>query len=228
MRSSSLEKLGALSLILGALLFAIYSALFPIALPMQHLVDDYVEVVLNANWTRLALLAMVGILLMLVGFYAVYARIRDKAGAVGAIGFLFIEAAYLLQACKVTWELFLFPIIARHTESAFLLRDGTINHDGAVEIFRNVSSLTILVGIILFCYSLYRSNEFPKAAPILVFFGALVYAVGPIFSILVSIGGIFTLALGCFLLGVHLLRERGTSSAHERLFAAKRVLDSLH
>lgn len=224
----SLEKIGALSLIIGSLLFALYSALFPFVLPIARIADDYAEVVLNPNWTRLALLAFAGILLMMVGFYAVYARIRDKSGALGVVGFLFIEAAYLLQACKVTWELLLFPIIARHAESAFLLRDAIIKHDSAVGIFRTVSSLTIFLGIILFCFTLYRANEFPKAAPILVFLGALVYAVGPMLSIFVSITGIFALALGCLLLGAHMLRASRTSSTHERLSASKRILDSLH
>lgn len=114
----TIEKFGGISLITGSLLLTAYSALFPALLPLGNGTYDCVQMVLNPNWVRLALIAFAGVILMLIGFYAVYARIRSSAGLVGAIGFLFIEAAYLLQACKVTWELFLYPIIASHPESA--------------------------------------------------------------------------------------------------------------
>jgi hypothetical protein len=110
-RVLTLEKVGGTSLILGSFLLAAYSALFPVLLPVGSGSLDYVQMVLNPNWTRLAVIAFAGVILMLVGFYAVYSRIRSVAGLVGAVGFLFIEAAYLLQACKVTWELFLYPVI---------------------------------------------------------------------------------------------------------------------
>jgi len=202
----TLEKVGGASLILGSLLLAAYSALFPALLPVSNGTNDYVQMVMNPNWVRLAIVAFAGVLLMLIGFYAVYLRMRSSAGLVGAIGFMFIEAAYLLQACKVTWELFLYPVIAAHPESAFLLRDLVIKHDPAVGIFRLMASVTILLGIVLFCYTLYRSTEYPKSAAVLIFAGAVVYALGSAISIFVSVAGIFTLALGCLLIGLRLFR----------------------
>jgi len=202
----TLEKVGGASLILGSLLLAAYSALFPALLPVSNGTNDYVQMVMNPNWVRLAIVAFAGVLLMLIGFYAVYLRMRSSTGLVGAIGFLFIEAAYLLQACKVTWELFLYPVIAAHPESAFLLRDLVIKHDPAVGIFRLMASVTILLGIVLFCYTLYRSTEYPKSAAVLIFAGAVVYALGSAISIFVSVAGIFTLALGCLLIGLRLFR----------------------
>ncbi len=206
MKLLSLEKIGGASLILGSLLLTAYAALFPVLLPIGNGTYDYAQVVLDPDWVRLAAAAFAGVLLMLVGFYGVYSRIRAKAGLAGAIGFLFIEAAYLLQACKVTWELFLYPIIAVHPESAFLLRDLVIKHDPRVGLFRLAASVTIFVGILLFCHTLYRSGEYPKPAAVLIFIGALVYAVGPMFSIFISVAGIFTLAVGCLLLGLRLFR----------------------
>ncbi len=206
MNGLSLEKIGGVSLIAGSLLLTAYAALFPVLLPIGNGTYDYVQVVLDPDWVRLAATAFAGVLLMLVGFYAVYSRIRSQTGVVGAIGFLFIEAAYLLQACKVTWELFLYPIIAVHPESAFLLRDLVIKHDPGVGLFRLTASVAIFIGILLFCHTLYRSSEYPKAAAVLIFVGALVYAIGPMFSIFISVAGIFTLAVGCLLLGLRLFR----------------------
>lgn len=200
------EKLGGLAIIVGALLLSAYAVLFPILLPLGTGTFDYAEVVRSPGWVPLALVAFAGVLALLVGFYAVYAKMRATAGLQGAVGFLFIEAAYLLQACKVTWELFLYPVIARYPETAFLLRDAIIRNDPAVLAFRISASATILIGIVLFCLSLYRSTIYPKPAAVLIFVGALVYALGPAISVFVSIAGIFTFAIGCMLLGVRLLR----------------------
>jgi hypothetical protein len=186
----------------------VYSTLFIVLLPIRYGNYDFVQVVLNPNWTRLALIALLGILLMMIGFYAVYGRLRGNGSLVAALGFLFIEAAYLFQACKVTWELFVYPVIATHHASAFLLGDGVLKHDPAVIVFRTISSLTILIGIVLFCLSLYRSGQYPKAAAVLIFVGALVYGLGPMLSLYAAIAGILTLAVGCAILGLRLLKPQ--------------------
>ena len=206
----AVEKAGGASLILGSLLLAVYAALFPILLPVGNGNNDFVQMVLNPNWVRLAIVAFIGVLSMLAGFYVVYSRLRSRTGLIGAVGFLFLEAAYLLQACKITWELFLFPIIAAHPASAFLLREAIIKHDSAVVIFRMISTNTIFIGITLFCFTLYRSAEFSKAAATLIFVGALVYAIGPMISVFVSVAGIFTFSIGCLLVGLRLFRVQHT------------------
>ncbi len=207
MRLSS-EKLGGIALIVGSALFATYAAMFPFVIPVTSGTYDFAKAVLDPDWVKLALIALIGILLMLAGFYAVHARMRTKSGRLGAVGFLFIETAFLLQACKVTWELFLYPIIAAHPESAFLLRDRIISHDPYVVAFRTGASVAIFLGVTLFCLALYRSGEYVKAAPILIFCGAIAYAVGSMISIFVSIAGVFVLAIGCLLLGARLFRAR--------------------
>lgn len=200
------EKLGGIAIIAGSLLLSAYAVLFPILLPLGTGTFDYAEVVRSPGWVPLAAVAFVGVLSLLVGFYAVYAKMRSTAGVQGAVGFLLVETAYLLQACKVTWELFLYPVIARYPQTAFVLRDAVIKNDTAVLAFRISASATILIGIVLFCLSLYRSTIYPKVSAVLIFVGALVYALGPAISVFVSIAGIFTFAVGCMLLGVRLLR----------------------
>lgn len=208
MNQHSAEKTGGLALIAGSLLLTAYAALFPTLLPLGNGAYDFVKVVQSPAWVPLAITSFAGVILMMIGFYTVYSRIRDKAGWVGTAGFLFVEVAYLLQACKVTWELFLYPVIANHSASAFLLRDAIIKHDPTVVIFRITASVTILIGIVLFCLAIYRSRAFPKLASVLVFAGALVYAIGPLFSIFISVAGILTFAVGCLLIALPLIFTR--------------------
>ncbi len=76
----SIEKLGGLSLIIGSLLLALYSALFPILLPIGNGAYDFVKVVLNPSWEPLAIASFAGVILMMIGYYAAYSRIRSRAG----------------------------------------------------------------------------------------------------------------------------------------------------
>lgn len=115
------EKLGGAAIIAGSLLLRAYAVLFPILLPLGTGTFDYAVVVRSPGWVSLAVVAFVGVLALLVGFYAVYAKMRATGGLQGSVGFVFVEAAYLLHACKVTWELFHYPVIARCLETAFLL-----------------------------------------------------------------------------------------------------------
>ena len=207
MKSSLPEKIGGMTLIIGALLFAAYSSLFLILLPVADGKFDYAQLVRNPAWLPLAVTALAGITLLMLGFYFVHARMRHQSGVLGATGFFFIEAAYFLQGCKVTWEIFVYPVIAAHNESAFLLADGIIKNDPNVMLYRAIASLTILAGIVLFSLAIFRSHRFPPTAPALIFIGAITYAVGPYFSLFLAIGGIFVFAVGCLVLGVELMRN---------------------
>ncbi len=76
----SLEKSGGASLILGSFLLTAYAALVPILLPIGNGNNDYVQMVLNPNYGRLAIMSFIGVLSMIIGFYAVYSRLNCRAG----------------------------------------------------------------------------------------------------------------------------------------------------
>jgi len=145
---------------------------------------------------------------MIFGFTAVYSRIREDSGILGFAGYVVIEIAYILQACKVTWEICLWPVIASNEAFAPLLKDFIIQHSALVGVFKSSAMGSIFLGIILFCTALIRSKEFPKAGGILIFAGALIYGFGPMLSVVVAISGICILSVGCLILGLGLFRNR--------------------
>jgi hypothetical protein len=112
-----------------------------------------------------------------------------------------------LQACKVTWEIFLWPVISGNHNSLFLLRDFLLQQSANVVTFKMVSSVTILIGIVLFSIALYRSKVFPRYSAFLVFIGAFLHGLGPVLSIIVAMCGIFIFAIGCSILGLNLIRN---------------------
>ena len=208
MRLATIQKLGGFSLIAGSILLATYSVLFLSLFPLSEIEKDFSRVVLSPPWIGLAGVAFAGVVLMAFGFAAVYSRLYQGAGTLGLVGFVFIEIAYLLQACKVTWEIFVYPIIAGDASSTGLLRDGILRDHSLFHAFKAGASASIFLGTILFCLTLVRSKEFSKAAGILIFVGAFVYGLGPVLSMMVAIGGIVVFALGCLLLGLELIRNQ--------------------
>ena len=75
MQQTSGDKTGGMAIITGSILLTIYSALFTVVLPIHRGAYDFVQVVQNPNWTRLASVALFGVLLMMI----VYDRLRASS-----------------------------------------------------------------------------------------------------------------------------------------------------
>jgi hypothetical protein len=211
MTTHSNERLGAVCLIIGSTLLAAYAVLFALLLPVGGGAFDYSRVVLSPHWTWIGLLAFIGVVSVQLALDAVYSRIRATAGLTGTIGLLFAKVALLLQACVLTWELLLDPIIARHPESSFLLRDGVIATDPTMKIFFWAFLCTIVVSGLLLGFAVYRSNQFPKPAIVLILVGAMAYAVGPMVSVFLAVGGVILFSIGGLLIGMRLWRSSAAS-----------------
>lgn len=208
MKLSALQKLGGVSIILGSVLLTAYSVFFYLLLPVSKMKVDPVAAIAHPDWRWIAAVAFAGLILMIFGFIAVYSRIHEGAGMTGLIGFVFIELAYLMQLCNVASEIIFYPIIAWNAASAFLFRDMVIHQDKAYSLFESSATLAILIGIIFFCLALVKSREFKKLAGILVFSGALTYGLGPMLSVGVGIAGIVVFSIGCFMIGIRLMKEK--------------------
>jgi hypothetical protein len=206
MKLATTQKLGGAAMIAGAILFAAYSALSAVLLPLAEMRRDMTLLVSHPAWVPLAVIAFAGIVLMMGGFAAVYTRLHEGSGPIAFVGFLVIELAYLLQAAKVTWEFSVYPVLAGNERFAPLLRDAILRQAPSVAPFRYAMMVTIFGGIVLFCLALVRSTAFPKAGGLLVFTGALLYGLGPALGTYGWLGGVFILAAGCMALGVALVR----------------------
>jgi len=211
MKVETLHKYGGISIIAGSLLLTVYSISFSLLLPVNSIKQNYVSLVLNPNWIWITSVAFFGVLFMLFGFTAVYSKIYKTSGALGFWGYIIIESAYLFQACKITWEICLWPVIASNAAFAPLLGDKILVHSLFVSILNYFAMLSILFGIILFCIALINSKEFSKYGGILILTGALLYGLGPMLSVIVAIGGIAIFSAGCFIIGLKMLSAKTTN-----------------
>ncbi len=207
MQINTIQRLGGYSLVLGSILLLAYSISFAIMLPIDQIRVNPLFLFSNANWTWIATVAFIGLILMIFGFSAVYSKMYSVSGLVGLLGYIFVGIAHILQVCKVTWEIFLWPVISGNQNSLFLLRDFILQQSANVATFKIISSITILIGIVLFCTALYRSKVFPRYAAFLVFIGAFLYGLGPLLSVIIAMCGVFIFAIGCTILGLKMIRN---------------------
>jgi hypothetical protein len=208
MKLSTIQKLGGISLIVGSILFAAWSILWPTLLPFNERMRDFTLLVLNRNWIWINAMVLPGVILMLFGFTAAYSRFYSEAGILGFIGFIFIVLAYILQSAQLSWEIFLYPILASYTPSAPLFKERILVSHSLFQIFRWLFDSTIFLGVMTFGIALIRSKQFHKSIGYLIISGALIYAIGPMIHILIGILGVLILAFGCLLLGLALTKEQ--------------------
>jgi hypothetical protein len=205
MKFSTLQRWGGIAIILGSVFLIAWAICWSTLLPVHERARDLSVIILDPHWIWIASLAFPGIILMIFGYTAIYSRIYTNAGISGFIGYIFIIIAYVFQAAKVTWEIFIYPIIVSYAPSIPLFRDKILTQHPQFILFRWMASVTIFIGVILFCITLIRSREFPKSAGILILCGAVIYAVGPILNVYLAIAGVLILSIGCFILGYTML-----------------------
>ena len=206
MQIPSDRRFGAATIVVGALLLVVYASLFPFVLPIGSAEFDYVTIVTSPWWRPLSGIAMVGVVLLLLGLDSVYSTFRMTAGIAAWLGFIALKVALVLQACRLTWELLLDPVIARQPAAQFLIRDGVLFTEPLVVAFRQAAGATIVIGIALFGTALYRSGVVPRLAVALLGIGSVGYAAGFLFSMHVAVAGTLTLGIGCLLIGRTLWR----------------------
>lgn len=185
----------------GALLLVIYAGLFPFVLPIGPTGFDYVSVVSSPWWRPLNGIAMAGVLSLLLGLDSVYATCRAASGVAGWLGLIVLKVALVLQACKITWQVLLDPVVASQPAASFLIRDNVLAAEPLVVAFRLTAAAAIVVGVSLFGAALYRSGAVPRLAVGLIGVGAVGYAAGFLVSMYLAVGGTITLGLGCVLIG---------------------------
>ncbi len=201
MKFSTIQRWGGIAIILGSFFLTAWAICWSTILPVNERLRDISLMISNPNWIWISSLAFPGTLFMIFGFTAVYARLYNKAGVLGLIGYVFIILAYIFQAAKITWEIFVYPIIVGFEPSIALFRDKILMQHPQFILFRWLASIAIFLGVILFCITLIRSREFPKSAGILILCGAIIYAVGPVINIYLAIAGVVILSIGCFIVG---------------------------
>ncbi len=204
MKMSTLQKLGGFSIITGAILLAIWTICFSFILPVNERFRDYSLMILNPNWNWIILISFFGIIFLIFGFISAYARMYEKSGIIGLLGFIFLILAYIFQLAHITWELFIFPVLAGNSSTLFMMKENILNSTLQDKVFSLTGDVSILTGIVLFFISILKSRIFSMLSGMLFIIGAVLYAVGPFINIYIGIIGVIIFATGCMLIGLRM------------------------
>ncbi|MBN2436734.1 MAG: hypothetical protein JXK07_15850 [Spirochaetes bacterium] len=205
-----IRKTGAVSLFAGSVLLVIYSVLAAVMMRGFNGTGDFCTVIRHDFWMISTVTVFAGLVLLMLGLAIVYSRIASQSGALGFAGIVVFEFAYLLQAAKVTWEIFIYPQLAYNDKASFLISDRIIWGSMSITVYLVLSSVTLLLGIIIFCVSMYRSGYYTKLSSVMLLIGAVMYGAGELVHMTVAITGIIIFAAGCFLCGITLLKNQQT------------------
>jgi len=208
MKLDVLQRLGGVSTIAGSVLLAAWAVCWPALFPIRKMAKDPSHMIMSPNWIWPITLLLAAMLLLIFGFMAVYSRMYRNAGIMGFVGYVFIITAYIFHVAQLSWEVFLYPILVRHTPSVVLFRDRILDHDPLILAFHVLQGAAILVGVGLFSIALIRFSNFPRSSGILILIGTLLYGAGPILNFYLEFLGLLVLSAGFAVLGIRLVRPR--------------------
>lgn len=153
-----MRPLHALCLVLGAVILSGYAGLFLLLMPVERAATDFAALVRQPMWVPLAVAAMAGLAAMTGGLLALIGAATSK-GLSRDIAASIVVASLVLNVANLTWEAFVYPAIAHHPRSAFLLNDRIIIDFDGVQLFhlcRIVTSVLALIVIVWACLRLSR------------------------------------------------------------------------
>ena len=206
MELKTLQKTGAYAIIIGAITFVVWTICWTFLLPREALTADFSLMVKDPDWIWINTIALPAMILTIFGFTAIYSRLYQTSGWLGLIGYIVITIAYIFQAAQLTWEIFLYPVIVAYEPAVPLLSENIMINHPLVTIFSIIFSASVLLGVLLFGIVLIRSKVFQKIGGILFLTGAILYAVGSMFTVYLGILGVLMFAAGCLILGINLMK----------------------
>jgi len=187
--ASKLLRFGGLAAVLAGAAIALYNLIEFIAFsgaPMSNLAN-------LPGWAAFNLAGLMGIALLVVGLFALYAIQAQRAGIVGIVGFA-LALLGVLQYYGVTWaEAFLLPSVGRAAPAVLDTPDPLLGA-GLIS-----TVLLSTLGFVVFALATLRAGVLPRWTAVLMILGAVVPFVTQALGSTLPIGPV---ALGVSLMGM--------------------------
>jgi hypothetical protein len=151
MSRTLLYRIAAVALVVGAVLVAVGNLLAP--------QGNAREAVASGRYLPLALVVLLGGLIVMAGWMAVYLRQRAESGVLGFVGMVAVLAAgMLLSVAFPLIQVLIYPWIAGMNTSTKALSDGPASFN----LFFALSSAIVSLGGILFGAATIRARVFSR------------------------------------------------------------------
>lgn len=205
MTTINIIKIGRLLNIVGAIGLIIWWFSMPVLLPITDSVENFKNLILNANWIPINILGLVSVFLLTLGFPVFYLTSYDKFNKLGFYSLLIVLTGLILFSCIQYYETIIWPAAAQINPDLVQLKGALVSGDNAVKIGLLISGIFLGLGYILFGVSALKTKEFSNTSLWLLIIGAPLFGNGIVFSIRTF--GIVLFCLGTIMLAKNIRKE---------------------
>jgi len=200
-------RITGLANISSAVFLLLFWFLYAILLPINEVPTNYYLLVLDPEWLLVNSLGVIGFVLALVGILGIFFKQFNDLTEVGILGFLITFVGQVLYNAGIYYETFIWPVLAESDPNLIELSTGPIYSNPVFFIMLLLAGSIYVVGFLIFGYSTYKTDSFPKWAIFLLVIGVVMF-IPSFFPYIVRTLGIIVYALGLIWVGFVLLKQK--------------------
>jgi hypothetical protein len=197
-------RVTGLANIISAVFLLSFWFLYAILLPIDEVPTNYHLLILDPDWLIVNGLGVMGFVLALVGLLGIFFKQFNDLTELGMLGFLITFVGQVLYNAGIYYETFIWPVLAESDPNLINLSNGPIYTNPVFSIMLLLAGILYVVGFLIFGYSMYKNQSFPKWAILLLLLGVVMFIPG-FFPYLIRTLGIIAYAIGLIWVGYTLI-----------------------
>ncbi|MHA1958728.1 MAG: hypothetical protein ACW99U_00700 [Candidatus Thorarchaeota archaeon] len=175
-------------------------------MPISEVPTNYHLLVLDPDWLIVNGLGVIGFVLALVGVLGIFFKQFNDLTALGMIGFLITFVGQVFYNASIYYETFIWPILAQSDPSLIDMSSGPMYTNPVFFIMLILAGSLYAFGFLIFGYSTYKTESFPKWAVLLLVIGVVLFIPG--FSpYIIRTLGVIVYAIGLVWVGYVLFKQ---------------------
>jgi hypothetical protein len=206
MLNKNFFRVTGLANILSAVFLLLFWFSYAILLPIDEVSTNYHLLILDSDWLIVNSLGVIGFVLALIGILGIFFKQSKDLTEVGMFGFLITFVGQVLYNAGIYYETFIWPVLAESDPNLIDVSDGPIYSDPVFFMMLLLAGSIYVVGFLIFGYSTYKTNSFPKWAVLLLVIGVLLFIPG-FFPYLIRSAGIIVYTIGLIWVGYLLFKQ---------------------
>jgi hypothetical protein len=192
--------------ILSAVSLLLFWFLYAILLPINEVPTNYHLLLLDPDWLFVNGLGVIGFALALVGVLGIFFKQFNELSELGMIGFLITFVGQVFYNASIYYETFIWPILAQSDPNLINMSTGPIYSNPVFFIMLILAGSLYAFGFLIFGYSTYKTETFPKWAILLLVIGVALFIPGFSPYIIRTLGAI-VYAIGLIWVGYMLIKQ---------------------
>ncbi|MHA2173018.1 MAG: hypothetical protein ACXAB7_24450 [Candidatus Kariarchaeaceae archaeon] len=206
MMSKNFFRVTGLANISSAVFLLLFWFLFAILLPINEVPTNYHLLILDPDWLLVNGLGVIGFVLAIVGVLGIFFKQFDNLTELGMIGFLITFVGQVFYNASIYYETFIWPVLAQSDPNLINMSTGPIYSNPVFFMMLLLAGSLYAFGFLIFGYSTYKTETFPKWAILLLVIGVALFIPG--FSpYIIRTLGVIVYAAGLIWVGYMLFKQ---------------------